>query len=182
MRLFGLLEADSELCVQQGFLANENWSEFFFMLLDSKSLLFLFLILIYDFISRKGNKSKAPWLLMVTEDGFGKRVPIKAFPKGVAGRVGVIGCKVSIIVMIHLSILRKFALSSYLCVINFICPRVDSKQFRLQRESSGVISGDLFLLPNLYDFKSLPILNESRFSSLLYQVSRIKRYLYYAKK
>lgn len=41
----------------------------------------------------KGNKPKAPWLLMVTEDGFGKRVPIKAFPKGVAGRVGVIGCK-----------------------------------------------------------------------------------------
>lgn len=38
-------------------------------------------------------KTGAPWLLMVTEDGFGKRVPIKAFPKGVAGRVGVIGCK-----------------------------------------------------------------------------------------
>jgi len=32
-------------------------------------------------------------LLMVTEHGFGKRVPIRAFPKGVLGRVGVIGCK-----------------------------------------------------------------------------------------
>jgi hypothetical protein len=31
---------------------------------------------------------------MVTEDGFAKRVPIKAFPEGVVGRVGVIGCKV----------------------------------------------------------------------------------------
>lgn len=41
----------------------------------------------------KGQKSKAPWLLMVTEDGFAKRVPIKAFPEGVVGRVGVIGCK-----------------------------------------------------------------------------------------
>jgi DNA gyrase subunit A len=30
---------------------------------------------------------------MVTEDGFAKRVPIKAFPEGVVGRVGVIGCK-----------------------------------------------------------------------------------------
>ena len=32
---------------------------------------------------------------MVTEHGLGKRVPIKAFPKGVLGRIGVIGCKVS---------------------------------------------------------------------------------------
>jgi len=45
---------------------------------------------------------------MVTEDGFGKRVPIKAFPKGVAGRVGVIGCKVSIILR------REFALAFFL--------------------------------------------------------------------
>ena len=86
-----------------------------------KSSLFLLLILIHDFISREGNKSNAPWLLMVTEDGFGKRVPIKAFPKGVAGRVGVIGCKVSIVVVIHLSICREFALSSYFCLINFSC-------------------------------------------------------------
>lgn len=72
-------------------------------------------ILIDYFISRKGKKSNAPWLLMVTEDGFGKRVPIKAFPKGVAGRVGVIGCKVSIIFKIHLRIHRESVLSFYFC-------------------------------------------------------------------
>lgn len=36
-----------------------------------------------------------PWLLMVSERGLGKRVPVRAFPRGVLGRVGVIGCKVS---------------------------------------------------------------------------------------
>jgi len=50
---------------------------------------------------------------MVTEDGFGKRVPIKAFPKGVAGRVGVIGCKVSIVLR------RELALAFYFLFVYF---------------------------------------------------------------
>lgn len=44
---------------------------------------------------RRTKETTIPWLLMVSERGMGKRVPLRAFPRGVLGRVGVIGCKVS---------------------------------------------------------------------------------------
>lgn len=53
---------------------------------------------------RRTKETTIPWLLMVSERGLGKRVPVRAFPTGVLGRVGVIGCKVS-------SILPSFTMS-----------------------------------------------------------------------
>ncbi|KAJ7531263.1 hypothetical protein O6H91_14G038200 [Diphasiastrum complanatum] len=36
---------------------------------------------------------QAPWLLLVSVNGYGKRVPISSFPSQALNRVGVIGCK-----------------------------------------------------------------------------------------
>lgn len=37
--------------------------------------------------------TSAPWLLFVTENGFGMRVPLKVFPPSRLSRVGLVGCK-----------------------------------------------------------------------------------------
>ncbi|KAG8645444.1 hypothetical protein MANES_10G065200v8 [Manihot esculenta] len=44
---------------------------------------------------RSHNKGNGPWLLFVSESGYGKRVPLSSFRLSPLNRVGLIGCKFS---------------------------------------------------------------------------------------
>lgn len=50
-------------------------------------------MLFYWFISR-GRGSSGPWLLFISENGYGKRVPVSSFRTSSLNRVGLKGYKV----------------------------------------------------------------------------------------
>lgn len=61
---------------------------------DNMVLSFLHILKVCFSFYDSSNKGNGPWLLFVSESGYGKRVPLSSFRLSPLNRVGLIGCKV----------------------------------------------------------------------------------------